>query len=198
MERVDSPCYVTLAVNPKEYFEFFQDYSMNKKHKGIKKGFRGMEYSNYSNRIKSLVNFDTFEKPPAEYKEVARFSVKKGDMIKVLVTKTKFSQLNDKRFYFPDGILSLPYGHPSLSEIDNFKRQNGQKIEKYFWQEKEKLLKMNKEALKNTPRLELYQQVLKQEPKSVNINQKSDFELLHKSKIRKNIKDIVLSGEWTK
>ena len=39
MERVDSPCYVTLAVNPKEYFEFFQDYSMNKKHKGIKKGF---------------------------------------------------------------------------------------------------------------------------------------------------------------
>lgn len=198
MERVDSPCYVTLAVNPKEYFEFFQDYSMNKKHKGIKKGFRGMEYSNYSNRIKSLVNFDTFEKPPAECKEVARFSVKKGDMIKVLVTKTKFSQLNDKRFYFPDGILSLPYGHPSLSEIDNFKRQNGQKIEKYFWQEKEKLLKMDKEALKNTPRLELYQQVLKQEPKSVNINQKSDFELLHKSKIRKNIKDIVLSGEWTK
>ena len=118
IEHIDNPCYVTLAVNPKEYFEFFEDYSTNKKHKGIKKGSRGMEFSNYSNRIKSLVNFDTFEKPPAEYKEVARFTVKKGDMVKTVVTKTKFSQLNDKRFYFPDGILSLPYGHPSLSEIE--------------------------------------------------------------------------------
>ena len=119
-EHIDNPCYVTLAVNPKEYFEFFEDYYTNKKHKGIKKGSRGMEFSNYSNGIKSLVNFDTFEKLPA----------------------------NDKRFYFPDSILSLPYGHPSLSEIDNFKRQKGQKIEKYFWEEKDNLLKMEKKALK--------------------------------------------------
>ena len=71
-----------------------------------------------------------------ECKEVARFVVKKGDMIKTTVTKTKFSQLNDKRFYFPDGILSLPYGHPSLEEIENFKSEQGQKIEKYFWEKK--------------------------------------------------------------
>ena len=122
IQHIDNPCYVTLTVNLKEYFEFFEDYSTNKKHKGIKKGSRGMEFSNYSNRIKSLVNFDTFEKHPSEYKEVARFTVKKGDMVKAVVTKTKFSQLNDKRFYFPAGVLSLPYGHSSLSEIDNFKR----------------------------------------------------------------------------
>ena len=59
-EGIDNPCYVTLAVNLKEYFEFFRDYSLNKKHKEIKKGSRGMEFSNYANRIKSLVNFDTF------------------------------------------------------------------------------------------------------------------------------------------
>ena len=55
VERIDNPCYVTLAVNPKEYLEFFHDYSVNKKHKGIKKGSRGMEYQNYANRIKSLI-----------------------------------------------------------------------------------------------------------------------------------------------
>ena len=66
-----------LAVNPKEYFEFFHDYSINKKHKGIKKGSRGMEYHNYANRIKSLTNFNTFQKPFSNYKEVARFVVKK-------------------------------------------------------------------------------------------------------------------------
>ena len=71
-----------------------------------------------------------------ECKEVARFVVKKGDMIKTTVTKTKFSQLNDKRFYFPDGILSLPYGRPCLEEIENFKSEQGQKIEKYFWEKK--------------------------------------------------------------
>ena len=90
-ECVDNPCYVTVAVNTKEYFEFFQDYSTNKKHKGIKKGSCRMEFSNYSNRIKSLVNFDNFEKPPSEYKHVARFTVKNGDMVETVANKTKFS-----------------------------------------------------------------------------------------------------------
>ena len=103
-----------------------------------------MDFANYANGIKSLVNFDTFEKPRAEYKEVARFTVKKGDMVKIIVTKITFSQLNDKRFYYPDGILSLPYGHKSLSEIDDFERQKGQKVEKYFWEEKDRLLRMEK------------------------------------------------------
>ena len=64
-----------------------------------------MEFSNYADRIK---NFDTFEKPAKEYKEVGLFIVKKVQMVKTPVTKTKFSQLNDKRFYFPSVILSLP------------------------------------------------------------------------------------------
>ena len=57
-------------------------------------------------------------------------------MVKTSVTKTKFSQLNDKRFYFPSGILSFPYGNLLLYEIDTFKKEKGQKIENYFWQEK--------------------------------------------------------------
>ena len=98
-ESIDNPCYVTLAVNPKEYFEIFNDYETNKNHKGIKKSSRRMEFSNYANRIKSLVNFDTFEKPPAEHKEVSRFTEKQGEMVKTTVQKTKFSQLNDKIFF---------------------------------------------------------------------------------------------------
>ena len=37
VECIDNPCYVTLAVNTKDYFEFFRDCSTNKKYKGIKK-----------------------------------------------------------------------------------------------------------------------------------------------------------------
>ena len=34
-----------------------------------------------------------------------RFVVKKGDMVTTKVAKTKFSQLNNKRFYFPSDII---------------------------------------------------------------------------------------------
>ena len=33
------------------------------------------------------------------------------------VSKLQFGQLNDKRFYFSSGIISLPYGHPYLKEL---------------------------------------------------------------------------------
>ena len=62
------------------------------------------------------------------------------------VTKTRYSQLNDKKFYFPNDIISLHFGHPSLKEISEFKTEKGQKIEKYFWQEKEKLSAMEKNS----------------------------------------------------
>ena len=77
VEHIDGPCYVTLAVNPKEYFEFFKDYSTNKKHKGIKKGSKGMDFHNYASTIKCLKNFDTFEQPVNEYKKLGRFMAKK-------------------------------------------------------------------------------------------------------------------------
>ena len=38
-------------------------------------------------------------------------------MIKKTVIENKFSQLNNKRFYFPDGIISLPFEHKRLKEI---------------------------------------------------------------------------------
>ena len=74
-----------------------------------------MDYEHYAERIK---NYETFEQPRNEYKKVMRFTVKKGDMVTTSIVKTKFLQLNYKRFYFPNGILSLPFGHPSLKELD--------------------------------------------------------------------------------
>ena len=61
VEHINDPCYVTLAVNPKEYFELFKSYTINKKHKGIKKGSTGMDYQNYSERFKPLFYFETSE-----------------------------------------------------------------------------------------------------------------------------------------
>ena len=70
------------------------------------------------------------------YKKVSRLNVVAGEMIKSTDVKNKFFQINDKRFYFPDGIVSLPFYHSMLPEIDAFKQKKGQKTEKYFWEEK--------------------------------------------------------------
>ena len=81
VENVNDPCYVTLAVNPKEYFKYFKSESCNKKHKGIKKGAFGMEYENYAERIKPLKNFNTLKKIKSDSKDVVRISVKKGQTL---------------------------------------------------------------------------------------------------------------------
>ena len=116
------------------------------KNKGIKKGLKGIDFENYAKRVKSLKNFDSFEQPKKEYKRVGRFIVKKGEMVTTSVVK-QFSQLNDKRFYFPNAIISLPYGHPSLREIADFKKEKGQKIE-IFLGRKRKTVRNGKKGTK--------------------------------------------------
>ena len=148
IENIDNPCLVTITVNLKEYLKVLKKLKLNKKHKGIKKGSSGMDFENFANRIKSLVNFDTFEKPFAKFQQVVQLTVDKGGMVKKTVMKTKFSQLNDNKFYFSNGVLSLPFDQQNLRELNDFKREKGQKIEKHFWEEKEELLKMEKKLLK--------------------------------------------------
>ena len=39
------------------------------------------------------------------------------------VSKVQFGQLNDKRFYFSNSLISLPFGHPYLEELRKEKRK---------------------------------------------------------------------------
>ena len=60
--NIDNPNLVTIAINPKEYFEKYKDYSINKKHKGIKKNTPGMNFETYSERLATLHEFCSSEK----------------------------------------------------------------------------------------------------------------------------------------
>ena len=77
IENIDNPWIWTLAVNPKEYLELFKDKNINKKHKGIKKSSSGLGFENFAQRIGSLVNFGTFEKPPRDTEKVSKLNVNK-------------------------------------------------------------------------------------------------------------------------
>ena len=114
VESINDPCLVTLATNPKEYLEYFKSESINKKHKGIKKGAVGMDYEYFAERIKPLFHFDTYVKMKADRKPVVRISVKNGEMTTYRITKSKFSQLNDKRFCFPNAVISLTFWSSSF------------------------------------------------------------------------------------
>ena len=79
-------------------------------------------------------------------------------------------------------------------KINEFKQKKGQRIEKYFWEEKEHLLRLEKEALKNHQRLYLYHQILMSVPKIFKISQKDDFTQQIKRLFKRNTKDIILEG----
>ena len=55
---------------------------------------------------------------------------------------------------------------------------------------------MKKEALKNSQRLYLYHQIIMSSPKIFNVKQKNDFIQQNKTLLKRNTKDIILSGEW--
>ena len=152
-----------------------------------------MDYENYAGRIKPLRSFDYFEKPKPDSKPVVRISVKKGEMTTHTIKKSKFSQLNDKRFYFPNAVISLPHGHSALKELDDFKKDKGRRIEDYFLQDRDKILELEKKALKKYPRLNFLDNILTQSFKMINKNNPDNY-LYNPS--GQSVLDFILKQGW--
>ena len=51
-----------------------------------------------------------------------RFEANNIEMKMKSVGKAQFVNLNDKQYYFSDGIVSLHFGHPLLSDLCELKR----------------------------------------------------------------------------
>ena len=96
IENIDDPCMTTVTVNPKEYIETFKSEYVNKKHKELSKGALGMEFENYSRRIDSIAEIETFGQLSAEKQKQNRFTIKNNEMILQKIEKSKFAQINDK------------------------------------------------------------------------------------------------------
>ena len=56
-------------------------------------------------------------------------------------------KLNDKRFYFSNGLMSLPYGHPCLEDLRKEKQKY--KDKKYDF------IKQESNAIDNNPRMHI-------------------------------------------
>ena len=120
IEQIDKENIITIALNPKEYYERFIDSSYNKKHKGLSKSVRGMDFDSYSSRLSDLTEyFDNFIIKPNPVKRIEqkRIQIKDESMQMTTIHKVQFEQLNNKRFYFSNGITSLPFGHLHLEKV---------------------------------------------------------------------------------
>ena len=95
-----------------------------------------------------------------------------------------------------DEITSLPLSHPHLQGLIDFKTKKGQRIERYFWWEKETLLEIENAAQELIEPLFLYHQVLMSEPKIFFLNRQNKFTYESNKIVRKNTKEIVSEGKW--
>ena len=77
IQNIDKPNIITIALNPKEFYERFNDHSDNKRHKGLHKSTRGMDFDSYSERLSDLNEFsrDYIKKPKKIYKKGSKLYI---------------------------------------------------------------------------------------------------------------------------
>ena len=159
-ENINKANVITIAINPKEYLEEFEDLSINKKHKGIKKGTPGMDFSAYCSKLASITDyFESHIRPNKTKIKQKRFQVINDGMQMITVNKIQFGQLNDKRFYFPNGIVSLSFGHFLLDEHRKERSQN-RNIHLQIKERKWEFIKKENEILNKNGRLSVSCQII--------------------------------------
>ena len=78
------------------------------------------------------------------------------------INKVQFASLNDKRYYFSDGIMSLPYGHPLLKEVRESKKSLP-RIHIAIKKEKDNLLQLENKAVTKNERLRILRSIFAQD-----------------------------------
>ena len=177
IEQIDKDNIITIALNPKEYYERFIDSSFNKKHKGLSKSVRGMDFDSYSSRLSDLTEyFDNFIIKPNQVKRIEqkRFQIKDESMQMTTIHKVQFGQLNDKRFYFPNGITSLPFRHPHLEKVRKQKNKF-RNIHKIIQYKKHEFLEEEAKVEENSERLNILNQIFNQVPLIYELKSNQNF-----------------------
>ena len=110
------------------------------------------------------------------------------------ITKCKFASINDKRYYFSDGIVSLPFGHPLLDKVRKFKKQLT-KIHNEIEQNKDTILKYENEAVMQNERLRILRCIFSQPLVYFDLNSHELVEVKRAFKYS-TTKDYILNSHW--
>lgn len=113
-------------------------------------------------RLAPLHEFNKDFKKQTKIKQ-KRFQIVNKSMQMKSVNKVQLGRLNDTRYYFHNGIISLPFGHPSL-EILRKEKQKYRGIHQKIQGKRYEFLKKEAEAIKNNERLNVLRQIFAQSP----------------------------------
>ena len=135
-----------------------------KKRKRLKKDTPGMNFEAYANRVMSLNDFTSKKVKKIQQN---RFQTKNTEMRMQSIRKSQFSGLNDKRFYFYDGIVSMPFGHALLEKLRKEKKKETH-IHLHIKEKREEYLNAEAKAVRQCERLRVLRSILLQAPVIMN------------------------------
>lgn len=138
----------------------------------MKQNTKGMDFESYVGRTAPLREVDGEKKEKKIIQK--RLQVHNTKMKITSVSKVQFASLNDKRWYFSNGIVSLPYGHPLLSKVCETKK-SFPKIHHVIEQEKNNLLKLENEGVARNERLRILRSIYSQPITYYNLNTNRKF-----------------------
>ena len=115
-----------------------------------------MNFESYAERIAIIKEPDDERNKKQIFKK--RLPVDNSEMKMTSINKVQFACLNNKRYYFLNGIVSLPYGHLLLSKIPQIKKSYP-KIHTVIEQEIHSLLKLENEAAAKQKRLRILRSI---------------------------------------
>ena len=105
--------------------------------------------------------------------------------------KVQFAALNDKRYYLPDGVTSLPYGHFLLTELD--KKKNIKNIQNVLFKMKDDLIREESSIIKKCERIRILRSILNQSPTYYKLD---SLKRPYINQLTRTTKDYILSGLW--
>ena len=106
------------------------------------------------------------------------------------ISKSQFAALNDKRFYFYDGIVSMPFGRPLLEKLRKKKKETN--IHLHIREKRKEYLNAEAKAVRECKRLRVLRSILLQAP----VLYQLDSNLMCKSITKLPTKNYVLSSHW--
>ena len=150
-----------------------------------------MDFDSYSERLSDLNELSTEFLKKLLKIEQKRFQIINESMQIKSVIKVQFGQLNDKKFYFSNGLISLPFGPPYLEELRKEKHKY-RAIHKTIQEKKYDFLKEESKVLKKHPRLNVLKQIFSQRPMLYELNSTTKFITTG----LKSTKEFIKNGSW--
>ena len=121
-----------------------------------------------------------------------RFQICHNAMEMVSIEKNRFASLNDKRFYFMGGIVSLPFGHKFLEPARNLKSQFRSEITTKFIDQLYEFIDSEQSALSRCERLRIFQTILSQPPQIYMLRSN----VICRGRCIKSTQEYIVNGSW--